>query len=269
MSKTYTGGYRLVSLAFVDLALASTAIAVAGLGDALGIKSRKRVVLTDIVVSGEKKNDVTVQVKKDGNNYVIENVYGYDLEIVTSGSTLKATQHADHITASEIDSGSATAGQVLTADGSGGVEFANPAGGGTKLYKHRTVLPINHVDTSAFSVSFLNQNALPLTYLSTRSEPVTTIDELVDAVVPTEQYYMQFDLGVRSGRYVDSQGTGNDRLMFVRIVANNYPSYQGGKYLSLTFALAIEIANANTTLTTVNLANSIGSAGISDVVVEL
>lgn len=135
MSKTYTGGYRLVSLAFVDLALAVTAVAVAGLGDALGVKSRKRVVLTDIVVSGEKKNDLSVQVKKDGNNYVIENVYGYDLEIVTSGSTLKATPHEDRITASDIDSGSATAGQVLTADGSGGVAFANPSGG-TKLYKH-------------------------------------------------------------------------------------------------------------------------------------
>lgn len=109
MSKTYTGGYRLVSLAFIDLALAVTAVAVSGLGDALGVKSRKRVVLTDIVVSGEKKNDLSVQVKKDGNNYIIEDVYGYDLSIDANGN----------LTSSEHSSGGA---------------------GGTKLYKHNITI---------------------------------------------------------------------------------------------------------------------------------
>ena len=40
------------------------------------------------------------------------------------------------VTADIIDSGSATSGQVLTANGEGGAIWANAGGGGTQLYKH-------------------------------------------------------------------------------------------------------------------------------------
>ena len=127
------GGYRLVSLRFLDLALISTATACEGLAPALASKSKKRVVLTDIVVSGEPKNDVGVEVEAISGGYAIKNVYGYDLEIVTSGSTLKATPSTDHITASDIDSETATAGQALLADGDGGASFGNIEVGASQI----------------------------------------------------------------------------------------------------------------------------------------
>ena len=98
MAKTerkYLGGYRLVSLALLDLATLSTATAVPGLAPALATKSNKRVVLTDIVVDGEKKNDITVIVRKVSGGYAISDVYGYDLAIATSGSTLQALAHVE------------------------------------------------------------------------------------------------------------------------------------------------------------------------------
>ena len=52
---------------------------------------------------------------------------------------------------SNIDSGSATNGQVLTADGNGGASWQNAGGGSVKLYKHR----ISIGSTSSSSTRFL------------------------------------------------------------------------------------------------------------------
>lgn len=53
------------------------------------------------------------------------------------------------IKASEIDSESATSGQVLTANGTGGASWQNASGGGTQLYMHAISL---HRDSSSSGV---------------------------------------------------------------------------------------------------------------------
>lgn len=67
-------------------------------------------------------------------------------DLNTFSAKLKAWIRSRKITASDLDSGSATAGQVPTADGSGGVSWA-AAGGGGVLEGH--TLTINFVGSNA------------------------------------------------------------------------------------------------------------------------
>ena len=99
------GGYTLVSLMFVDLALGGI---IAGLGERLHSIGSKRVVLTDIVVSGEAKKEIPVQVDLELDytepeddsepepiyKATIRGVYGYTLSITDGTLTSEAEKDA-------------------------------------------------------------------------------------------------------------------------------------------------------------------------------
>lgn len=241
MSKTYTGGYRLVSLAFIDLALASTAIAVAGLGDALGIKSRKRIVLTDIVVSGEKKNDLSVQVKKDGNNYVIEDVYGYDLSIDASGN----------VTSSEHSSGGA---------------------GGTKLYKHIIRFSVSwtyngqdHSDIVEFNVLSDKSDAFNLS-------DMYYVFNAFNAGLPYVSNNIYIPMGTSP---ILENASVNNSYQFIPSVFNTligsvwYANYPGSSIDCLTYAADSIDTETGLMKARVNLLSNVSAGAITDTVTEL
>lgn len=125
MNKFLSGGYQLISLNGHDLS--SGSFSVAGLGKKLydGLK-HKFVVLCDMSLDGEELKPITVQAiaEMSGDDYSvsIKNVYGHDLEIVNDAVTVT---DSEIVTASDIDSGEATSGQALLADGEGGAEWAD------------------------------------------------------------------------------------------------------------------------------------------------
>lgn len=79
MSGKIKGGYKNVSLKGVDLIGASPEVD--GLYDALINSYDKPIQLCNIIIDGVKKKNAFVQVKKDGNYVIVENLYGYKLTI--------------------------------------------------------------------------------------------------------------------------------------------------------------------------------------------
>ena len=127
MSKNVNGGYRLIALGYVDLALAFSGVLVDGLYDAFDTDfGKKEIRLTQIKVSGADKNDVSVQVRKQGNDYIVDDVYGYDLTIKKTDGKLYAKTATLKVFADDIDSEDVDAGKALVADGEGGTEWGIP-----------------------------------------------------------------------------------------------------------------------------------------------
>lgn len=89
----YKGGYQIISLlgVLVSASLSSTFNAKEMLTKIKG-SNLKRIVLTDLVVDGEKKNDIVVQYELDETNkkLTLNGVYGYKIEIDYSESVTSA-----------------------------------------------------------------------------------------------------------------------------------------------------------------------------------
>ena len=93
MAKSRKGGYKLVSLQLVEL---TTMIALVGLYSAIVNSHDKPLLISDILINGERKNNVYCRVEKGTNKYTIKNVYGYDIE-VTNQDVVEVTENADGI----------------------------------------------------------------------------------------------------------------------------------------------------------------------------
>lgn len=108
--KNRIGGYTLVSLSLIDLALASAGVVyVDGLGERLHAIGDKPVILTDIVVSNEKKKPTPVQVYLELDyeeaedeeseptpiyKATIKGVYGYTIYVVNDAVETEAEKDA-------------------------------------------------------------------------------------------------------------------------------------------------------------------------------
>lgn len=107
----YKGGYQIVSLlgVLVSASLSGTFNAKEMLTKIKG-SNLKRIVLTDLVVNGEKKNDIEVQYELDETNktIVLKGVYDYQITIDYSESVTSAT-----IRAEKVVSGSPTLSDIL------------------------------------------------------------------------------------------------------------------------------------------------------------
>ena len=91
--KSRKGGYKLVSLQLVEL---TTMTALTGLYGAIVNSHDKPLLISDIVIDGERKNNVYCRAEKGTNKYTIKNVYGYDIE-VTNADAVEVTENADGI----------------------------------------------------------------------------------------------------------------------------------------------------------------------------
>lgn len=175
------GGYKLINLKGMNILTITLALGVFG---AINDSYDKHIILHDFKVGDEKVNDVCVDPVKTESGYIIYNVYGYDItigendeiEVVSTAmakkSDIETVIGQAEITAGQIDSGEATSGQILTADGEGGVSWGNPPAGGTKLYRHKIVL--------STAVQY-PANPLTLFIISTRSAEYS-IQNLYDGI---------------------------------------------------------------------------------------
>ena len=91
--KSRKGGYKLVSLQLVEL---TTMESLTGLYGAIVNSHDKPLLISDIVIDGERKNNVYCRAEKGTNKYTIKNVYGYDIE-VTNADAVEVTENADGI----------------------------------------------------------------------------------------------------------------------------------------------------------------------------
>lgn len=76
--KSRKGGYKLVSLQFGEL---TTMTALAGLHASIENSHDKPLLISDIVINGERKNNAFAIAEKDGDAYIIKGVYGYDIKV--------------------------------------------------------------------------------------------------------------------------------------------------------------------------------------------
>lgn len=123
------GGYKNVSLKGVDLIGASPEVD--GLHDALLNSYDKPIQLCNIVIDGAKKKNAFVQVKKDGNYVIVENLYGYKLTIGLDNAIGVSKAIPDELP----DVSEASQGDALVLDAQKNPVW-DAVSGGTKLYKH-------------------------------------------------------------------------------------------------------------------------------------
>ena len=109
MAKNLKGGYKIVSLNGLDLV--GESLAIAGLYDKLAKSYDKPILVTGIVIDGEKKKNAFVQVEVLDDGIKINDLYGYDLLVEEDGDiTVSANPQELPNTAD------ASAGQVLKLD---------------------------------------------------------------------------------------------------------------------------------------------------------
>ena len=109
MAKNLKGGYKIVSLNGLDLV--GESLAIAGLYDKLAKSYDKPILVTGIVIDGEKKKNAFVQVEVLDDGIKINDLYGYDLLVEEDGDiTVSANPQELPNTAD------ASAGQILKLD---------------------------------------------------------------------------------------------------------------------------------------------------------
>lgn len=93
----YKGGYIIVSLASLDIASSGATKEVKGIYEKLEGSYGKPILLTDIVVDGVEKHDIFVMAEVVGTNYVINGVYGKQINITQGDYVIALTNTSKHI----------------------------------------------------------------------------------------------------------------------------------------------------------------------------
>lgn len=141
MTKNFKGGYKIVSLNGNDLASGDSFV-VNGLYENLVNSYKKPILVTEIVIDGEKQQDSFAVVKQSDGGYTID-VYGYALT-VTSEDAVSIVEVAQ-VTSIGGVSGDITLGTGLTITEDG--ELSAESGGGSKWYLHNYQSPQSTIST--------------------------------------------------------------------------------------------------------------------------
>lgn len=202
------GGYKIVSLGGLDLL--DENLSLKGLYDALKVSYDKPILLTGIVIDGEKKKDALVQANEGANKIIIKNLYGYDLEVAKSGDAITVSESPDGIelpiptpeddekivgvnvqgkyvlkpsVKEQVESASSGTIQDVLGLDSGGKLVKGAISGGTKFYKHSIVISKSasiktfSIDTSTgtSSIADSTQTMTSITLINTRAEKYTEL----------------------------------------------------------------------------------------------
>ena len=118
MAKNLKGGYKIVSLNGLDLV--GESLAIAGLYDKLAKSYDKPILVTGIVIDGEKKKNAFVQVEVLDDGIKINDLYGYDLLVEEDGDITVSANPQELPDVAE-----ATAGQILKLNAQKKPEWGN------------------------------------------------------------------------------------------------------------------------------------------------
>ena len=125
--KNFKGGYKIISLEGKDL---TTSFSVTGIYNALTETYQKTILVTGIVISGEKKNDAYTEVNIDSDDYKFT-IYGYEVTVADDDS-VEASVTDIGVTSIGGETGDFTLGTGLTLTD----HELSASAGETKLYKH-------------------------------------------------------------------------------------------------------------------------------------
>ena len=191
MTKNFKGGYKIVSLNGNDLASGDSFV-VNWLYENLVNSYKKPILVTEIVIDGEKQQDSFAVVKQSDGGYKID-VYDYALT-VTSEDSVSA------VVLPEITS----IGEGLTLENG---ELSASGGGGNTLYSHSVQIEGGGADKSA-SVSFL--------FISTSNEQLNSAQKLHTVLGNNTSHSA-------NGYYKDSNGQGT--IITISIVGDSHSIY--------------------------------------------
>lgn len=251
MAKNLKGGYKIVSLNGLDLV--GESLAIAGLYDKLAKSYDKPILVTGIVIDGEKKKNAFVQVEVLDDGIKINDLYGYDLLVeedgditvsanpqelpntadASAGQVLKLDSQKKPVWGDEAelpDTASASEGNALLLDAEKKPVWGAIAGGGTKLYKHTIA-----------GVSFGPVNRLTL--ISTNNTPITSGTNLVS-------HFNTYALKLIIGTFEDSKATVVSTLV------------------DDTSILLVTIVGSSSSLALTNYGSVGSSASLTDTVTE-
>ena len=128
--KNVKGGYKIISLEENDL---TSSFSVNGIYNALSKTYDKTILVSGIVISGEKKNDAYTEVNVDSTDYKFT-VYGYEVTVASDDSVEAEAVTLDAVTSIGGVSGAITLGTGLSITEEG--ELSATGGGGGTLYQH-------------------------------------------------------------------------------------------------------------------------------------
>lgn len=168
--KNLKGGYKIVSLQKNDIASSFT---LTGLYDAIKDSYDKPILLTEIVVSTEEKNDVYTLVNKSGTSYVVE-AYGYTLTVASNDAVTTAVK-SNGVTSIGGKDGAITLGSGLSIDADGEL---SATGGGNTLYQHFIGLSKNTDGNRVYC---------GITLITSTSDLINT-KEKISAIIGSDNY---------------------------------------------------------------------------------
>lgn len=234
MTKNFKGGYKIVSLNGNDLASGDSFV-VNGLYENLVNSYKKPILVTEIVIDGEKQQDSFAVVKQSDGGYKID-VYDYALTVTSEDAvTIAEVTQVNSIGGVSGDITLGT-GLSITEDG----ELSSTGGSGTKYYMHN----VSFYDTyGSLKLYFL------FSYISTSSTPLTTYIGLRDK------------LGVNKA--VIASGYANDGTHNIIVRAITFTGSGGTATLNIR-GNDLSDNYANYTITT-----STASSNTSDNVIEI
>ncbi len=125
--KNVKGGYKIISLEENDL---TASFSVKGIYNALSKTYDKTILVSGIVIDGEKKNDAYTEVNVDSTYYKFT-VYGYEVTVSSDDSVEAEEVVTDAVTSIGGVSGSITLGSGLSI-----TEEGELSASGDKLYQH-------------------------------------------------------------------------------------------------------------------------------------
>lgn len=139
-------------------------------------------------------------------------------------SCIGADSSSSYMDASGVDkvqSGEATAGQVLTADGNGGSSWETPAGGGTQWYKHTLRIKYNGTSLGQLYAYSNRGTQLNITNFALFMSPVSFSES--DVFLAPSSSIALFDIGIMSSafNYVSFSNLSSKVLEFDYITASS------------------------------------------------
>lgn len=181
MTKNFKGGYKIVSLNGNDLASGDSFV-VSGLYENLVNSYKKPILVTEIVIDGEKQQDSFAVVKQSDGGYTID-VYGYALTVTSEDSvTIAEVTHVDSIGGV---SGDITLGTGLSITEGG--ELSAESGG--KVYMHYVFIQANITDEGYTHFRF--------NYYSSDNTIHTKLSDILKKIKPSSN----------PGTYINAYGT--------------------------------------------------------------